>query len=133
MPFYAAPGVYVEEVPSGARPIGAVGTSTAAFLGATPDASAFPGVPKPSLQLVVGASSAPSLAEANEATPLALAVFGFFENGGGRCYVVNIDDGAPLAGRLASNRRASAPSRRSTRWRSSPLPVAPTRTRGTPC
>ena len=34
---YLAPGVYVEEVPSGARPIEAVGTSTAAFVGAAPN------------------------------------------------------------------------------------------------
>ncbi len=37
MPFYASPGIYVEEVPSGARPIGAVGTSTAGFVGSAPD------------------------------------------------------------------------------------------------
>ena len=30
---YLSPGVYVEEVDSGARPIEAVGTSTAAFVG----------------------------------------------------------------------------------------------------
>jgi len=40
MPFYASPGVYVEEVPSGARPIGATGTSTAGFVGTAPDATA---------------------------------------------------------------------------------------------
>ena len=34
-----APGVYVQEVPSGARPIQAVGTSTAAFVGQAPDRS----------------------------------------------------------------------------------------------
>jgi phage tail sheath protein FI len=41
MPFYAAPGVYVE-VPSGARTIGAVGTSIAGFVGTAPDRSARP-------------------------------------------------------------------------------------------
>ena len=39
----AAPGVYVKEVPGGARPIAAVGTSTAAFVGAAPDAKALLG------------------------------------------------------------------------------------------
>ena len=43
MPFYASPGIYVEEVPSGARPIGAVGTSTAGFVGTAPDPSARAG------------------------------------------------------------------------------------------
>jgi hypothetical protein len=32
-PKYLSPGVYVEEVPSGSRPIEAVGTSIAAFVG----------------------------------------------------------------------------------------------------
>lgn len=31
-----APGVYIEEVPAGARPIEGVGTSTAGFVGASP-------------------------------------------------------------------------------------------------
>jgi hypothetical protein len=35
-PTYLSPGVYVEEVPSGAKPIEAVGTSTAAFVGSAP-------------------------------------------------------------------------------------------------
>jgi phage tail sheath protein FI len=30
---YISPGVYIEEVPSGARPIEAVGTAVAAFVG----------------------------------------------------------------------------------------------------
>jgi uncharacterized protein len=36
MPEYVSPGVFVEEAPAGARPIEGVGTSTAAFVGATP-------------------------------------------------------------------------------------------------
>jgi hypothetical protein len=96
MPFYAAPGVYVEEVPRGARPIGAVGTSTAAFVGAAPDADARPGeaVAVNSWTSFVGTFAS----EATSATPLALAVHGFFENGGGRCYVVNTPEGQPIAG-----------------------------------
>ena len=39
---YLAPGVYVEEVSSGARPIEAVGTSTAAFVGTGGDAPPAP-------------------------------------------------------------------------------------------
>ena len=35
MPEYLSPGVYVEEVPSGPRPIQGVGTSTAGFVGQT--------------------------------------------------------------------------------------------------
>ena len=36
MPEHLAPGVFVEEAPSGARPIEGVGTSVAAFVGVTP-------------------------------------------------------------------------------------------------
>jgi phage tail sheath protein FI len=37
MPQYLAPGVYVEEVPSGGAPIAGVSTSTAGFIGLVPD------------------------------------------------------------------------------------------------
>ena len=40
MPPYLAPDVYVEERPSGPRPIEAVGTSTAAFVGVAPSPQA---------------------------------------------------------------------------------------------
>ncbi len=33
---YLTPGVYIEEVPSGSKPIEGVGTSVAAFVGLTP-------------------------------------------------------------------------------------------------
>ena len=33
MPTYLSPGVYVEEVPAGSRPIEGVGTAVAAFVG----------------------------------------------------------------------------------------------------
>ena len=37
---YRTPGVYIEEVPGGTRPIQAVGTRTAGFVGVAPDADA---------------------------------------------------------------------------------------------
>jgi hypothetical protein len=97
MPRYAAPGIYVEEVPSGARPIGAVGTSTAGFVGTAPDQSARRGEAvavnnwTDFMRIFAAPDSAPS-------TPLARAVYGFFANGGGRCHVVNIGEGEPIAG-----------------------------------
>ena len=130
MPFYATPGVYVEEVPSGARPIGAVGTSTAAFVGVAPDRRARLG----------DATAVNSWTEfvkhyvgdAEETTDLANAVYGFFENGGGRCYVVNIEEGQPSRARPASG-PACGRWRRSTRSPSWPPPATPTPTRGTRC
>ena len=97
MPFYASPGIYVEEVPSGARPIGAVGTSTAGFVGTAPDPSVRPheAVAVNSwsefLRTFGGGEEATS-------TPLSRAVYGFFDNGGGRCYVVNIGRDESIAG-----------------------------------
>ena len=38
---YETPGVYVEEKPGGPRPIQAVGTSTAGFVGIAPNEKAF--------------------------------------------------------------------------------------------
>src|SRR5437762_12088626 len=89
MPFYASPGVYVEEVSAGARPIGAVGTSTAGFVGTAPDRSARLGeaVAVNSWSEFVRIFAKP---EDAPGTPLARAVYGFFDNGGGRCYVVNV-------------------------------------------
>ena len=40
MPTYLTPGIYIEEISTGARPIEAVGTSTAAFIGVAPNADA---------------------------------------------------------------------------------------------
>ncbi len=91
-----APGVYVKEVSTGPRAIGAVGTSTAAFVGRAP----LMGAPlnqavacnnwSQFVRLFVGKSS--------ESTELVTAVFGFFANGGGRCYVVNIGHETSIAG-----------------------------------
>ena len=87
MPNYLAPDVYVEEVPGGSRPIEAVGTSTAAFIGAAPDADAL----TKDIRAVTNWSEFQRLyaAPGQAATELSQAVFGFFQNGGQRCYVVN--------------------------------------------
>jgi len=93
---YLTPGIYVEEVPSGPRPIEAVGTSTVGFVGVAPDANAHvnEAVAVTSwLQFVKEFASGKT-----ESTPLALAVFGFFQNGSGLCYVVNIGKDGSLSG-----------------------------------
>lgn len=85
---YQAPGIYIEEVQTGPRPIGAIGTSTAAFLGVAPAADAH-------LNEAVSCNSwfqfaKAFITEGSPSTPLAQAVYGFFGNGGSRCYVVNV-------------------------------------------
>jgi len=96
MPNYMTPGVYVEEVSTGPRPIQAVGTSTAGFIGVAPDATAHVNesmaINNWSQFVREYASKSPT------STPLSHAVFGFFMNGGQRCYVVNIGGDGSLAG-----------------------------------
>jgi hypothetical protein len=93
------PGVYIEEVPSGARPIQAVGTRTAGFVGVAPD-------PAAPLNRAVAINNwtefrtrfFPENGSDTRWTHLAHGVYGFFLNGGSRCYVVNVGrraDGSP--------------------------------------
>jgi hypothetical protein len=92
-----APGVYVKEVPGGARPIAAVGTSTAAFVGQAPDAKALLGEAKAVnswTEFVTKFANVPQ----PQGTALSRAVWGFFANGGGRCYIVNHPEGQALEG-----------------------------------
>jgi len=81
------PGVYVKEIPGGARPIEAVGTSTAAFVAEAPRPTdkAEGAVAINNWTQFVTHFAGDSKAE----NPLANAVYGFFQNGGSRCYVVN--------------------------------------------
>lgn len=93
---YGAPGVYVQEVPSGARPITGVGEATAGFLGIAPDHGARLGEAVPIdnwTQFVTN-----YVGDATEGTDLSSAVYGFFANGGTHCYVVNLGDNGSLQG-----------------------------------
>ena len=95
MPNYLSPGVYVEEVEAGSRPIEGVGTAVAAFVGLA----------------ARGPANAPTLVtnwnqftqtfgEFIENSYLAHAVYGYFLNGGGAAYVVRVGaDGAMPAAR----------------------------------
>ena len=85
MPSYQSPGVYVEEVASGARPLEGVGTAVAAFVGLAE----------------TGPFNAPTLVSNwtqfsalfggfVPGSYLAQSVYGYFMNGGGNCYVVRI-------------------------------------------
>ncbi|MFE1957071.1 phage tail sheath family protein [Streptomyces sp. NPDC059479] len=88
MPSYLSPGVYVEEVQSGSRPIEGVGTSVAAFVGFAQRG------PFNEPTLITNWTQFVSLfGEFVEGTYLASAVYGFFANGGGICYVIRIGGG----------------------------------------
>jgi phage tail sheath protein FI len=95
MPTYLAPDIYIEEVSGGARPIQAVGTSTAGFVGEAPD-------PTARINEAVAINNWSQfmrffVPEGSKSTPLSHAVYGFFQNGGSRCYVVNVGKGGPIA------------------------------------
>ena len=93
-----APGIYIREEP-GPRPIQAVGTSTAGFVGVAPAAKAH-------LDEVIPINNWTQFVrefvpdEGAASTPLSQAVHGFFLNGGSRLFVVNVGrDGAIAGGR----------------------------------
>jgi uncharacterized protein len=96
MPTYLAPGVYVQEVPGGPRPIEAVGTSTAGFVGVAPrpDATLNAALPVNNWSQFVR----DFVGEGTASTPLSHAVYGFFQNGGQRCYVVAVGADQGVAG-----------------------------------
>jgi len=121
MPQYLSPGVYVEEVPSGGAPIAGVGTSTAGFIGQTADQVNVPGEfeedesgekvldslgdPIP-VKHNAPAAGEPQLITSWESfkrnfgdfhadngnKTLAHGVYGFFKNGGTRCWVSRVQN-----------------------------------------
>lgn len=95
-PEYRAPDVYVEEVSGGARPIEAVGASTAAFVGKAPDEKA--NLNKAQAINNWAEFQKIYVPEKSASTPLSRAVRGFFQNGGSRCYVVNIGSKQAIVG-----------------------------------
>ncbi|MFE7427767.1 phage tail sheath family protein [Streptomyces sp. NPDC057545] len=103
MPSYLTPGVYVEEVQSGARPIEGVGTAVAAFVGF----AATGPFHRPTLvtswdqYVQTFGTYAPD-------TYLTLAVHGFFANGGGAAYVVRV--GGPAQDSAGGSATAAAAS-----------------------
>src|SRR5262245_3082370 len=84
MPEYLAPGVYVEEIETGAKPIEGVGTSTAGFIGVAergPTDARFLGSFAEYARLYGGHVVGSHLSH---------AVAGFFDNGGSRCFVARV-------------------------------------------
>ncbi|MFG3712518.1 phage tail sheath family protein [Micromonospora sp. NPDC047730] len=85
MPTYLSPGVYVEEVSSGSRPIEAVGTAVAAFVGF---AERGP-VNEPTL-ITNWSQYTRTFGGFVAGAFLPLSVYGYFLNGGGSAYVVRV-------------------------------------------
>jgi hypothetical protein len=122
MPQYQSPGVYVEEVAGGVQPIAGVGTSTAAFVGIAPNTVTVPerneaydptqpdsntNQPFRNTTVTLAAAAGDVVLCTNFGEfvrsfggfstdagqrHLAHAVYGFFNNGGTRCFVVREPD-----------------------------------------
>jgi uncharacterized protein len=109
---YFAPGVYVEEVDRGSRPIEGVSTSVAGFLGFTEDIRGGAELFKPMLvtswtQYLEYFARPNSNGFTEFDAYLPFAVRGYFLNGGGRCWVTSI--GTQLPGIGQSNAQRQAP------------------------
>jgi len=90
MPTYLSPGVYVEEVPAASRPIAGVGTAVAAFVGFADQGP----INEPTL-VTNWTQYTTAFGDITEGFAMAKAVYGYFNNGGGRAYIVRLPfDGA---------------------------------------
>jgi phage tail sheath protein FI len=114
---YLTPGIYIQEIPSGNPPIEALGTSIAALVGIAPLAPARVNEVIPidswsqfqkyyifgedKFAAAVASGAAPGVST----TPLAQAVKGFFDNGGSRCYVINLGARGSLQGTGSARRQ----------------------------
>jgi hypothetical protein len=111
MPEYRAPGVYMEERDDGPKPIEGVGTAMPVFIGFTEKAEreerrngsmellTYPNKP----ELVTSWNQyVQKFGDFVDGTYLPIAVYGYFLNGGTRCYVVSVTQFARAAARLVN-------------------------------
>lgn len=89
MPSYLHPGVYVEEIPSGSRPIEGVATSVAAFVGAANRGN----VGKPFLIGKFDDYTKEFGPIVDEKDTMGLAVQAYYLNGGGAAYICRLASG----------------------------------------
>ena len=109
MPSLDAPGIYIQEVSTGAKPIESVSTRVLAVLGVAPKAEAFVDRPRECnnwSEFVRDFCSEDN--RENKGNYLAYALYGYFMNGGGRCYVLNIGKGGSVAGNAAKGTGVNA-------------------------
>ncbi|TDN93073.1 phage tail sheath subtilisin-like domain-containing protein [Microbacterium sp. BK668] len=105
MPTYLSPGVYIQELDAGTRPIEGVGTAVAAFVGFAPRG------PLNTPTLVTNWTQyVEQFGDIEPGSYLAYSVYGYFLNGGGRCYIVRIGADQPSAnGQGKPQKQVAAP------------------------
>ena len=82
---YLSPGVYVEEVDRGTKPLEMAGTSTVGFIG-----ESSVGPVNEAVFCTNWSQYTKTFGDFQASTYLAHGVYGFFNNGGGRCFVLNV-------------------------------------------
>lgn len=87
-PEYLSPGVYVEEVDKGTKPIEGAGTACAAFVGFAEQGPVNQPTFIPNFSEFVN-----TFGGFIKGGYLAPAIYGYFQNGGGRCYVTRLPGG----------------------------------------
>jgi hypothetical protein len=100
------PGVYIEEIPSGVRPIEGVSTSTAAFIGRAEMGPLNKAVLVTSVQ-----EFEKKYGTFISSSFLAHTVFQFFNNGGKKCYIVRVAGSGALAAEIAIKDRKTTPAK----------------------
>ncbi|WP_432947690.1 phage tail sheath family protein [Kribbella sp. CA-253562] len=103
MPTYLSPGVYVEEVEAGSRPIEGVGTSVAAFVGFAEKGP----VNTPTL-VTNWTQFSQTFGEFVPGSYLAHAVYGYMSNGGSSCYVVRVGSSRNERSKHGAQKQVSA-------------------------
>lgn len=93
MPSYLSPGVYVEEVPSGIKPLEGVGTALCAFVGFTEK-----GPVNEPVFVTNWTQYTSTFGDFAEGAFLPQALYGYFLNGGGAAYVVRVGSGVANSG-----------------------------------
>src|SRR4051794_5265797 len=104
MPTYLSPGVYVEEVEAGQRPIEGVGTAVAAFVG-----FAAKGPLNTPTLITNWTQFTQTFGEFVEGSYLAHAVFGYIQNGGSAAYIVRIGAESNESGKAPKELPAGPP------------------------
>jgi len=94
-PEYLSPGVYVEEIDRGSKPIEGAGTACAAFVGFAERGPVNQPTFIPNWTEFVN-----NFGSFIKGGYLAPAVYGYFQNGGGRCYVSRLPGGEAEGGEL---------------------------------
>jgi phage tail sheath protein FI len=105
------PGVYVEEIPGGARPVEAAGTSTAAFVGV-----AERGPDDATLRVTSWEEFQKSYGGFITTSYLAEALFSFFNNGGHQSYIVRVTPTDAARATVTLQNRATPPVAQAVRF-----------------